>query len=345
MKKLLILLICLCLTFCLVACNDPEDSDTDTDSEASDVVTDTDSDTEEKVTEYEVTVVDQDGNKIEGAEIALLDENGDYLEEEVIVTNANGVAVFSNADGFFVQIDVITLPEYHINTTGKVTLADEAKIEIRVTNNEPNGTLGREYNLGDVEEFEITLEAGKTVYYAIYGSGGRTFTIEGVENVEFSFDTVEYEPTEDGIISFVVPTVDTSSNKRIIMLKNLDNENDVTLTGTIVAPEGSLDNPYEVIAGELYEITFEKGTTVYYEWTATETGIAVITSASEGNDIFMQNLTTEGTVVSERTDGGATTVLNVTKGDVIRILVASKLGENYNTVEFTLTLTEDEQQS
>ena len=338
MKKLLILLICLCLTFSIVACNKPQDTDTDTDagSETSDVVTDLDSDKEEKVTEYEVTVIDQDGNKIEGAKIALIDENGDYLEEEVITTNANGVASFSNDDGIFVQIDVIELPEYHTNTTGKVTLENNAKITITVTNGEPNGTLGREYNLGNEDEFEITLPAGKTVYYAMYGGSGRTFTLEGADNIEFTFDSVEYKPSEDGIITFVVPTVDASSNKRIIMLKNLDKDNDIILTGTVIAPVGSFDRPHEVTVGEKYESTFEKGSTVYYQWTATKTGLIIISSDTENNDIHMQNQSTEGTIVSERTDGKKYTTLSVTEGNVIKIMVESKSTQNYNTVEFTL---------
>jgi hypothetical protein len=50
----------------------------------------------------------------------------------------------------------------------------------------------------------------------------------------------------------------------------------------------------------------------------------------------MQNQSTAGTVVSDRTDGKKYTTLSVTKGDVIKIMVESKSTENYNTVEFTL---------
>ena len=80
MKKLLILLLCLCLTFFVVACKDPVDSDTDTNSNVitdsdSDAGVDSDSDTQIGAM-YKVTVVDQDGNKINGAKIVLLDEFG-----------------------------------------------------------------------------------------------------------------------------------------------------------------------------------------------------------------------------------------------------------------------------
>lgn len=343
MKKLLILLLCLCLTFFVVACKDPVDSDTDTDSNVitdsdSDAGVDSDSDTQTGAM-YKVTVVDQDGNKINGAKIVLLDEFDEYDINDAITTNEDGVATFMNVNSQYVKIDIIELPEYHINTAGKVELNDNNReFTVEITNNEPNGTLGREYNLGDDEEFEITIEAGKTVYYAIYGGGGRTFTLEGAEGIDFTFDGATYEASEDGIITFVIPTVDYSSLKRIIMLKNLDNENDITVTGTIVSPEGSADNPFEAVCGEKYEATIEKGTTVYYEWVATETCLAVITSESEGNDIYMQNQTSAGTAVSDRTDGGERTELNVTKGDVIRIFVSSKLDDNYSTVEFTLTV-------
>ena len=346
MKKILILLICFCLAFCIVACNTPDDSDTDTSTNTdtgaitdSDSDVGSDSDSNNNAVRYQITVVDQDGNKVVGARIALLDEDDDYTSSDIVITDENGVATFENVDSIYVKLKAIELPDYHINTAGTITIsANETEITIEVTNNEPNGTFGREYNIGDNDEFEITVGAGKTVYYAIYGAGGRTFTIEGVESIEFTFDGEICEPSEDGIISFVIPAVDYSNMKKVMIIKNLDNQNEVTLTGTIVSPLGALDNPYDVISGELNEITIEKGTTVYYEWTATATGTAVITSESAGNDIYMQNLSTAGTIVSERTAGGTTTELNVTEGDIIRIFVASSLDTNYNTVEFTLEI-------
>ena len=343
MKKLLILLICLCLTFCIVACdNTPVDSDSDTGTDT-EQVTDSDSGTDvssdnENTVKYTVTVVDQDGNKIVGAKIVLIDEFDEYDYNNAVTTDENGVAVVEITNNEYVAIRIVELPEYHLNTQGTVQLGSEEQITMTVTNNTPNGTAVRPFVMTDKESFTVSIDSGKSIYYTMLGSGGRIITIENCpSDFKFYFDGEE-RAAEAGTISFVISSVDASNSARQLIFENVGAES-ITVSGTIVSPKGSLENPHEAVCGVLYEETIEKGFTVYYEWVATKTGTAVITSESVGNSIYMQNLTTVGTIVSDPTNGGTTTELEVTQGDVIRILVASSLDGNYNTVEFKLEIT------
>ena len=342
MKKILILLICLCLTFCIVACNNtPVDSDSDTGTDT-EQVTDSDSGTDvssdnENTVKYTITVIDQYENAIAGAKIVLIDEFDEYDYNSAVTTDENGVVEIEITNNEFVAIRIVELPEYHLNTAGTVKLEDEKEITLSITNNTPNGTAQHPYYMADEENFTVSIDAGKTVYYTILGGGGRILTIENCpDGFKLYFDGIEYV-AEAGTIMFIIPSSEASSNARPLAFENTGAEK-ITVSGTIVSPKGSLENPHEAVCGVLYEETIEKGFTVYYEWVATETGTAVITSETVGNSIYMQNLTTVGTIVSESTNGGTTTELDVTEGDVIRIVVSSILDSNYNTVEFKLEL-------
>lgn len=286
---------------------------------------------------YYVTVCDQDGNPVEGAVLAVLDENGDYIFENdelvTFVTDANGTTTVKHAQA--VTLATFELPEYHINIEGSVALEDETEIAIQIQNNEPNGiTPDRAFPFdSEKKEFDITIEAGTTVYYVLYGKSGNTIEVSNASELEFMLADVDYTADENGLISLVIPDVEASSRAQIVTFTNTT-DSELTVHVEFISPLGSYDNPYEVTElGTVIESIVIKETTVYYVVTATKDGVLAVSSESEGNSIHMQNLVTNE--VSSRTSeiGGVASV-TVTAGDTVRIYVESLGSSNYNSVDF-----------
>jgi len=340
MKRFLILLICLSLVLCLVACNKDDSGDgnsntnTNTNTETN---TDTNTSKPEAKT-YTVNIVDQDGNTIKEATLVLIDENDEYIE--YVTIGESGYATFKNENA--VAITTFELPQYHLNMSGPITLGDAESITFTIENNEPNGTASRPYNFNsEASDFGITLKAGETVYYVMYGGSGREFTLENAGEIEFTFAGEKREADENGVISFIIPEVEASSRAQILVFTNPTNAS-IELSGAVVSLPGSYDNPYEITELDaLNETVVIKGTTVYYVFTATKDGTVGVKSESEGNDIYMQNLTTSA--VSERTSGvalGEYASIEVKEGEQIRIFVESRADANYNSVDFILSYIE-----
>ena len=289
---------------------------------------------------YNVTVYDQDGNPVPNAVLVVLDENGDYIFNEndelvTFVTDANGKVAVKHAQA--VAIATFELPEYHVNFNGNYTLADEYEIELEIQNNEPNGvTPDRAFPFdADATEVEVVLEPNQTIYYVLYGGSGKTIKVTDAHDLVFFFTDTEYSADADGVISLVVPDVEASSRAQIVTFTN-PTEEEFTVNVEFISPIGSYDNPEEITAlGELIEATVIKETTYYYIVTATKDGVLAVSSESEGNSIYMQNLTTSE--VSSRTiENNGVASVTVRQGEQVRIYVESMGSENYNIVDFTV---------
>lgn len=163
----------------------------------------------------------------------------------------------------------------------------------------------------------------------------RTIVIENT-TLKVSYKSVEYAPDENGTVSVLL----TNESPRDPGYFTLVNEGDAEVSAivNIQATAGSMNNPYVIEAlGENVVATVPKSATVYYKWTATQTGVLMLTSTTPNNYIAMSNLA--NSTVSYFTNGGAATYLNVTAGDEILISVASTKTD-VDSMEVTFKLTE-----
>ncbi|MBQ4509774.1 MAG: carboxypeptidase regulatory-like domain-containing protein [Clostridia bacterium] len=331
MKRFLILFMMLCLimtAFMVASCggNTDTDTDTNTDTDTSvDTSTDTDQNVDKELT-CEITVKDQEGDTIADAKISIVDK--DENEVKSVTTDANGKVTVTFSGECYA--DITELPEGYLDVAG-LTKLDKESIEIEIQNNIPNGTIGRPYPVQD--QNEIKLGANETVYYIIYG-GSRNFLIENAQGLVVTYGSDEpREADEENKISFKMPPTEASSRAVIVKLENKLSE-EKTYNLTIFSDKGELDNPFDVVLGQLEKVTVEKEKIVYFRYVAEKDGMVVVYSETKDNSIYFYNTTKM--VVSPNTNGSNSTYIYANKGDEITVYVSSNAANNYNKVEFSV---------
>lgn len=339
MKKILILFMMLCVilsAMAAISCGGGNDTDTgsdtivDTNSESdTDTSVDTDTDKVVEVT-YTVTVKDQDGIVIKNAMIHILDENDQPVD--TLSVDENGQLAITIPQNVVYFVKVAELPEGYLNVAGKVKLENEDTVLV-VENNIPDGTHDRPYPTEDLNE--IKLGANESVYYISYG-GGRNLLIENAQGLKLTYGSDEpIEADEENKISFKMPVSEDLYDRATIMkLENTLSE-EKTFVLKIYSDKGELDNPYDIALDENNEITVVKGATVYYKYVAQKSGMVVVYSETENNNIYCYNTTTF--VTSEYTNGRVCEYIYASEGDEVMIYVSSNATSNYNTVEFKLS--------
>lgn len=341
MKKFLILLLSLALLLCMVACGGNTDTSTDTGSNSdtgTDSSTDTGTDAPDAKNVYTITVKDQDEKPVCGAVIIVIDEFDDTIG--TITTNENGVATFEDKQGYAVAFNAFELPEYHLNTQGKIDVVPGTmEYVMSIENNKPNGTASRPYPFSEMgTEFTIEIEAGQGLYYILYGGTGNIFKLQLADGVSLTVDGEEIEADDTGLISYTIPEKDSSSRASIFFVKN-DGSAKASLDGEIITPPGALENPYTAEAGNTYTEVITKDTTIYYAFTAEKSGYIIITTENNTTSVHMQNLMT-----SEVSDNASAlnpfTVLYLNAGEDVKIYVSSASESNYVEVSYKITFVE-----
>ncbi|MBQ7315579.1 MAG: Ig-like domain-containing protein [Clostridia bacterium] len=280
-----------------------------------------------------LTVTDQDGTPIPNATAYLSHKNG-QLAQIAVQLDENGKATVTLPTGAY-TVTYENLPEGHLPDDTTLTVAyGTADYTLKVLNNIPNGTAERPFTVTD-ETTEVKIPAKTSYTYVMFNAMDRTIVIENT-TLKVSYKSVEYAPDENGTVSVLL----TNESPRDPGYFTLVNEGDAEVSAivNIQATAGSMNNPYVIEAlGENVVATVPKSATVYYKWTATQTGVLMLTSTTPNNYIAMSNLA--NSTVSYFTNGGAATYLNVTAGDEILISVASTKTD-VDSMEVTFKLTE-----
>jgi len=335
MKRILILLMVLCLAFTatmLVSCGG-NDTDTDTNTNT-DTSSDTDSSVDTPVEKtYTITFKDEEDELVVGATISFLNPNEEVIK--TLVTDAKGQVTVTLTGTHYAEMTDSPEGYYYLNIAGRVEL-DKEQMVIVVRNNTPDGTIQKPYPVTE-DITEITLDANKAVYYNLSG-GGRNFLIENAQGLKvFYGDDEAKEADEEGKISFKMPATDATNRLVIVKFENTTDE-EKTYTLSIFSDKGQQDNPHNLeLDTEVTEL-IEKEKTVYYKWVAVKSGMVVVLSDTEGNNITLENKTTS--VVSSATNGGVCEYISVDAGDVIFVCVSSLGADNYNEVKFKVNFHE-----
>ncbi len=324
----------------LSSCNEEEPPET-TDAPATEAPTQAETQPEETepVTEAAVevecnlTVTDQDGTPISNVTAYLTPKNG-QLSQIAVQTDENGKASVTLLEGTY-ALTYESLPEGHLpDDTTLIVEEGTTDYALKVTNNIPNGTEDRPFPVTE-EVTQVKIPANTSYTYVMFNAMDRTIIIENT-TLKINYKSVEYAPDENGTLSVLLTNESPRDPGYFTIVNATDAE--VETTVNIISTPGSMNNPYTVEALDTdVTASVPKEATVYYKWTATQTGVLMLTSHSAGNYISMNNLA--NSTVSYFTNGGAATYLNVTAGDEILISVASKKTDQDST-EIIFKLTE-----
>ena len=283
--------------------------------------------------ECSFTVTDQDGTPIPSLTAYLTHKDG-LLAQITVTTDENGKASCVLKEGTY-SVTYENLPADHLQDDMTLTVAQgTTEYALKVMNNTPNGTESRPFPITN-EITEVTIPANTSYTYRLHNAIDRTIYIENT-TLKVSYKSVEYAPDENGTVD-VLMTNESLRDPGYFTLINETNA-EVTATLQIRSTPGSMNNPHAVEnLGEDIVASVAKGSTVYYKWTATKTGVLMVTSHTPGNYIAMSNLA--NSAVSYFTSGSTATYLNVTAGDEIQISVATTKTDK-DVAEITFMLTE-----
>ncbi len=280
-----------------------------------------------------VTVMDQDGVTLPDVSFTL--SGNQTLNAVECKTDEAGKCTLTLTEGeYTVSISTETLPSGYLPYDSRLTVsADVTDYILKVSNNNPNGTADRPFPIVE-ETTTVTVPAGTSYTYVMFNAMDRTLRIENT-TLTVTYKNVDYTPDENGNIS-VLLTNESPRDPGYFTLVNTTDA-DVEATVTIESTPGSINNPFVVEApGEDITATVPKETTVYYKWTATKTGVLMVSCDNPANHISMTNLT--NSTVSYFTDGSYCEYLNVTEGDEIQISVAcTKTDVDSTDIVFKLT--------
>lgn len=335
-----LLCLLLCVAMVMSACNGsskPHETEAPTDAPATEAPTKaptTEAPTEPlKEVACTITFKDQDGLVIPNVSFALTGKQASAGVEAK--TDEAGSCTLTLTEGVYtVSVSTETLPAGYLpDDTSLYITPDQADYVLKVSNNNPNGTADRPFPIVE-ETTVVNVPAGVSYTYVMFNALDRTLKIENT-TLTVTYKNVDYVPDENGNISIPL-TNESPRDPGYFTLVNTT-EADVETTVTIESTPGSINNPFVVEAlGENITATVPKETTVYYKWTATKTGVLMVTCENKANHISMTNMT--NSTVSYFTDGSYCEYLNVTEGAEIQISVAcTKTDVASNDIVFKLT--------
>ena len=289
------------------------------------------------------TVTDQDGTPLANVTVNLMADGKTVL---TVKTDAAGKGSGAVAAGNYTVV-YENLPEYHLPDTSTLKITEQnLNVSLTVTNNKPNGSMSRPFPILE-DNISVTLPVGETYYFITHSPAPRSLTVENA-NVEILYNEETYAPV-DGKIEFSFAAESAQAPARIAVTNRADTEQELTLQ--IMSPLGSMDNPHVLTSeGETVTAEVAEGQVVYYRWVATRSGMLMVYSESDVNNIEMFNERTS--VLSAATNGAAYGYISVAEGDAVQIRVSTKdesaanvafvLNEYATTEEDPLPLTQSE---
>lgn len=210
--------------------------------------------------------------------------------------------------------------EDYVQTT--VTDINSLQIEVEAG----AGTKENPLEFAGLTEFEVTVEPGQTVYCNLYRVSSMELTVQS-ETLKVLYGEQEFAPVE-GVVTCLINTVDPST-PALVAFTNTGAAAE-TYKVTMVAPEGSMENPIVLELGD-FTVAVTEGNFqgVFYTYTANEKGDFVLTVKKAPKDvkygIVLNNLTAtkyltldENGVKDDK--GNMTLTVPVNKGDELQLI-------------------------
>lgn len=336
LKRISLCICCLlALVLALSACNggeQPTETTPDT-TVSTDAVTEAETTVETQppvqVT-CQFTLKDQEGNPMAGATFALM-QNGEVVAEVICDDQGKGSATV--AVGTY-GVDYTNLPEYFVGELDQIELTETTtQMELAIKDTTPNGEADRPFFVVE-DTTSITLPAGGTYHYMLYGGANRYLLIENT-TATITYKENTYAPDENGAVKVVLES-EGPRDPVSFAINNTTNA-ELTLTLLVQATLGSLESPIEVTAlNTVVTATVPQEGTVYHKWVATMDGVLMVSSTSQLNNITMTN--TRNSAASYYTDGSACEYIVVKAGDEVIIAVGAKVTDAATDIPFSLSV-------
>lgn len=275
------------------------------------------------------TVKVAEGNVAPGVVLTLTNVGG---TEKVLTTAADGTVSATLELGRY-SIEYDSLPEICMPDVFFIDIEETTSaVTLTLKDNTPDGSAEKPFFLSELTT-PLTLNAGEELYYSFMGAAKCDIKIAG-NGITVKYNGQTYTAVAGVVTVPVVPSGDTAvgnSLKKFSVTNTSGSQLNTSIS--IVYPLGSRDNPISLVTSSTV-VNVEGGASVYYKWVADKSGVLLVTSANNKNNIGMTNVATNA--VSSQTSGSRGEYLAVTAGDEIIIAVSSIDVQNSYNIDLTL---------
>ncbi len=278
------------------------------------------------------TVKVAEGNVAPGVVLTLTNAGG---TEKVLTTAADGtVSATLELGRYSIEYDslpTLCMPDVFFIDIEETTSA----VMLLLNDNTPDGSSEKPFFLSELTT-PITLDAGEELYYSFMGAAKCDIKIIG-NDITVKYDGQTYTAVAGVVTIPVVPSGDTAvgnSLKKFSVTNTSGSQINTNIS--IVYPLGSRDNPISLGTNSTV-VNVENGASIiYYKWVADKSGVLLVTSANNKNNIGMTNVATSA--VSGQTNGSLGEYLAVTEGDEIILSVSSLDANNSQNIDINLAV-------
>lgn len=282
----------------------------------------------EIITETVRFTVMLEGEALSGVKFTLVNADDDKRYD--FTTDAQGKASSLLPVGeYTVEYDYTTIAE-SISSDTYLVVVEQGMDEIVITlaDNTPDGSAEKPFYISE-NETEITIEPAGELHFNYRGAVTKYLTINSDKLV------VIYEETEytavDGVIEVAITSKEIGTNASFVV-KNISGET-VNEIMTLLAPLGSMDNPYNLNEDYDCKIVPAEGT-IYYKWTAVEDYVIVIyVPDNKVNSVGITKVLENDVPVSSFSSGDSYAYMPVSAGDTVTIAISTSNKED-TLVEF-----------
>lgn len=270
-------------------------------------------------------------NTDDGASIAglsfTLNQNGETIP---LVTGSDGnVKASLSVGAYSISYDEATIPDGCTPDLFEIDVRESSlAFTLAFTNNMPDGSVEKPYFISD-SVMPIRLDVGEELHYLYRGAANKYIQICS-EGVSIIYNDTVYDSV-DGIVQ-----VQLQAEIGAAVGFSVRNNTDAMIESfmELVAPLGSMENPIILVENGAAAVIPAYGF-VCYQWTADKSGVAVVSSDNELNNINMVNMATNA--VSAQTDGSRCEYLPVNKGDMVIITVSSLAVDTESSIDFAIS--------
>jgi len=198
----------------------------------------------------------------------------------------------------------------------------------------PGATEKAPIYLDDEDEdndFDITVPAGKTVWYAITDEDITSLTFAS-DAIVLNYNGTEYKAAE-GENSFTLTTAFNEYGDMVFSITATDAQNDTTAVASINYREGSMSNPVVLTEGGDKAVELAGLEDAYYVFTATEKCTVTVTLTGEAGTVVLVDANDE--YVSPE-DGEKTVSVTLEAGQAVVIMIGG--GWDGGNVTFTVAI-------
>lgn len=205
----------------------------------------------------------------------------------------------------------------------------EAISSLAVENGPEQGTQENPFELNGVTAFDVTADAGQTVYYNLYQVSDMELSVSS-ENLKITYGETEYMPAE-GVVTVAIGT----KSPMIPALLGFTNTGSATESYqvTLSAPKGTSENPIVLELGDFTAVLTEGNAQgVYYTYNVAEKGNFVITvkQVPENTEysIALNNLTASKYLTmaengTKDSDGNMTLTVAAAVDDKLQVIISA----------------------